>query len=161
MKLTRLGHTIKFIWEKILTICCLLITIAFLSWFIGGNIYNYLEKEQINQEVNNLTQELYQIKLIYNYKYGNVKLVEGKALISKPIYIELYPVNSQQTPRSTFFEFKQYFLDNGWVIDHERVYPNFYFMAKNERYLISMEWLSDERWVLIIRYNDFFNTYNL
>ena len=162
-KYQRIKEVIKRIKEGVLTFFIVTELLAFGIWIIGGNIYNYVAKDQIKKDIVNLEHEIYTIDIIKEFNVSNISQTNRKALIAKSVRATLEPKDSDIEPILVKETFVQYFVSQGWHITANRNDPHEYIKAENQEYIITLERISSHtnQWRIVIRYNTFFEKYNL
>ena len=162
-KYKKIKEVIKRIKDGVLTFFIVTELLAFGTWIIGGNIYNYVAKDQIKKDMVNLEHELYTIDVIKEFNISNISWPKGKALIAIAICATLEPKDSDIEPILVKETFVQYFVSQDWHITANRSDPHEYIKAENQEYIITLERISSHtnQWRIVIRYNTFFEKYNL
>lgn len=149
--------------EKFYKYFALTVMLAFSIWFIGGNIYNYFEKKQIQSNIHNLQHEIYNIEVIKYFNVNRISMTNRKAIIAKSVYAILEPKNYDLSPNYIKGLFIQYFTTHGWKIDENRDKPLEHIKVENQQYIIILERISlkNNNWRIVIGNNTFFEKYNL
>ena len=110
-----------------------------------------------------MEHELYTIDVIKEFNISNISWPKGKALIAIAICATLEPKDSDIEPILVKETFVQYFVSQDWHITANRSDPHEYIKAENQEYIITLERISSHtnQWRIVIRYNIFFEKYNL
>lgn len=135
--------------------------LSFGTWLLGGAVYNFCYREEINENLITLQLELKYIANLQNHKLQNIGLTNSKALIAKSIVGEFTDQhNTPQVIRNFYYE---YFNTHGWIIKESRNYPKNYIKAQNTDYIITVEQITEgeNKWRIIIGNNTFFERHKL
>ncbi len=132
-------------------------------WVISGNLYNFLAKDQIQYNINQLERVLHSITPLQGYTVDDVSLVPRNALIAKSICANIIPKSADTTPEKTEQDFKSYFLNQGWKIIDERHKPSVHIRFIDKTYIITLDLISpkENKWRIKVAHDTFFERYNL
>ncbi|WP_444210411.1 hypothetical protein [Dialister succinatiphilus] len=147
--------------SKILTVYIYTMLLSFGTWLLGGVVYNFCYREEINDNLITLQLELKYIANLQNHKLQNTGLTNSKTLIAKSIVGEFTDQhNTPQVIRNFYYE---YFNTHGWIIKESRNYPKIYIKAQNTNYIITVEQITEgeNKWRIIIGNNTFFERHKL
>lgn len=135
-----------------------LIFLALYYGIAGG--YNYLYRDAIKAEVEDMRLYAGQLKPIQDVERSSGGLAFTRGIYSKIIQIELYP----QIPSEEFYMLLyDYFTEAGWCVT---LNPS-QIKAENERYIINISENMDggkgvrSKWYLRIKKNDIWTKFNL
>ncbi len=136
---------------------------AFGVWVIGGNLYNFLAKDQIQHNINQLEMVLYSISPLEEYTVDEVSLVRRNALIAKSIRTYIIPKYADKTPEKTEQDLKSYFRNQGWKIIDERQKPSVHIQFTDQTYIVTLDLISlkENKWRIKVAHHTFFERYNL
>jgi len=154
---------LKRIKDRIITVWIVLQMSAFGVWVIGGNLYNFLAKDQIQYNINQLEMVLHSITPLQGYTVDDVSLVPRNALIAKAVCTNIIPKYADNTPEKTEQDFKSYFLNQGWKIIDERHKPSVHIQFTDKTYIVTLDLTSpkENKWRIIVAHNTFFERYSL
>ena len=154
---------LKKIKDRIITVWIVLQMSAFGVWVIGGNLYNFLAKDQIQYNTNQLEKVLYSIFLLQEYTVDDVSLVPRNALIAKSICTYIIPKYADKTPEKTEQDLKSYFLNQGWKIIDERHKPSVHMQFTDQTYIVTFDLISpkENKWRIKVAHKTFVERYNV
>jgi hypothetical protein len=130
---------------------------------IGGTVYNYVEKQQIEADIADLKSKMYRLEIMEEFNVTDSYLSKRKAIVAKSVCAILEPKNKAVSPDDIKKNLIHYFSSRGWHIHENRNSPLEHIQVENQEYIITLDRISPDydTWRMVIGHNTFFEKYNL